>query len=108
MIERQTAFKVSDGTLCATIEDAKRMELEILFENYQGETSRTSDELKAQPNPETVASLIMDLADQVADILTMNTKSRPKARKANGGTKKRSAQARVETHPVGWKEGTEA
>lgn len=42
-----------------------------------------------------VAQLIVENADPVIDILTTNTKSRPRARKLNGGTKPRKTKASV-------------
>ncbi len=83
MIERTSAFKTSDGQTFAELPDAQKHELELLLEH--------DDDL-----PMTVSTLL-EHADKIVDILTTGPRSKPKARKIHGGTKKRkSAAAEVE------------
>ena len=49
-----------------------------------------------------VAGVLMDNKDAMIDILTTTATSKPRARKANGGTKKRLAKPQaVEVSPTG-------
>lgn len=82
MIERINAFKISSGEACATLEQAKLMELALLFEK-----AKPAD----GPIPEFIAAVIMDNADAIIDILTTTATSKPRARKLHGGKKNRKA-----------------
>lgn len=79
MIEFTKAFKCSDGTTVATLEDAQRHELELLFKNESEQAAR-------------IATLLMENSEKVVDVLTTSATSKPRARKINGGTKTRKAK----------------
>lgn len=80
MIEFTKAFKTSDGETFATIELAQRHELDLLIGDKVPDAS--VDEM---------INVLMANAEKVVDILTTKPNSRPKARKAHGGTKPRKA-----------------
>lgn len=67
----------SDGKGFQTLEEAKRHELSTLL----------------NVEPVAVIDAIIKNADKVVDILTTTENSRSKARRVNGGTKKRKAAA---------------
>lgn len=78
---------VIDGKAFASIEEAQKYELEKLLTEF---------DFASQPiTPETitaVATFLVIKSDRVQDILSTNEKSRPKARKINGGKKKRKKE----------------
>jgi hypothetical protein len=78
MIEFTRAFKTASGVY-GTLEEAQLAELAVLFKDAES----------VGVNPESVAQLVLDNTDQIVNILTTTKDSRPKARKENGGTKKR-------------------
>lgn len=80
MIERCNAYKVGELTF-PTLKHAQTHELLGLIESIQ-----------AKDNGELVAELIKH-ADKVIDILSTTATSKPRARRINGGTKKRKAKA---------------
>ena len=77
MIERIQAYKASDGTVFASLDDVQRHDLAAMI---------TDDGMLTA---ERVASTFVANRDKVLDILTTGPKALPKARKINGGTKKR-------------------
>lgn len=81
MITFTRAYQTSDGHTFPTLEQAQREELLAVIESIQ-----------AKNNADLAGELIKH-ADKVIDILSTTATSRPKARKANGGTKKRKAKA---------------
>lgn len=78
MITNTKAFLTSDNKTHATLEDAQRHELDTLWDENE----------KAQPT-QTVAVWLLANKDKIVDILTTTAASKPRARKVNGGTKKR-------------------
>ena len=76
MITRSTAFVTSDNETFATLEGAQGHELMLVLGC-------------ADDNP--VIPILLKNADRIIDILTTTPTSKPRARKANGGTKKRKA-----------------
>lgn len=76
MIEKVTGFKVGQQVF-ATIQDAQRAELRSVL--------KLED---TGANAPIIESFINNL-DLIVDILTMRPNSKPRARKINGGTKKR-------------------
>ena len=76
MIEKQTAFKVGDQ-LFATVEAAQRHSLITFLKD------------KSWPEPDKLADTLLSNKAHIIDLLTMKATSHPKARAANGGTKKR-------------------
>lgn len=83
MIEKTQSFKTSDGKIHETFEAAQEHELSALLAGL------TNPIL----NPEEAArlsKLILESAEKFIDILTMKPGSKAKARKINGGTKKRT------------------
>lgn len=75
MITFSRAYTTSDGALHLTLEDAQKHELRQLLAIA----------------PET-AGAILEGKDRIMDILTMRDSALPRARKINGGTKKRKAR----------------
>lgn len=82
MIRKAPAFITSDNTPFFTAEEAQKHELKSLFNN--------NDESKLNPHLAlTLANVIFDHKDRIIDILTTTAKSKPAARKINGGKKTR-------------------
>lgn len=77
------SFKTQDGRLHDTIESAQRDELKSFID------SKFTPE-DSESNAYGILDVIMSNKEAIIDILTMTASSKPKARKANGGTKKRS------------------
>lgn len=86
MIEFCKAYKVGDQTF-ATLEQAQEFELVGLIVSIHAK------------NDNELAGELVKHADKVIDILSTKASSRPKARKANGGTKKRKAGVDVSKLP---------
>lgn len=78
MIEKCTSFKTSDGEIHASIEKAQNHVLERILMS------------KGVSDSAGITSTILENKDEIIDCLTMTASSKPKARKVNGGTKKRS------------------
>ena len=85
MITRTNAFVTSDNETHATLEQAQARELELLAEASNLDATGLARE---QFCDWAVAN-----ADKVVDILTTKANSKPRARKINGGTKKRNNAA---------------
>jgi len=83
MIEFTKSYKTADGQVFATIEEAKRHELILALKqiNVPPASNLPYDD---------IATLVLTVQDEIVDILTMSPNSKPKARKINGGTKKRN------------------
>lgn len=79
MIQKTTSFKTSDGTLCETVEAAQQIEMST----YLKECDLGVTEIGV------LAEALIKAKDKIIDILTMKATSKPRARKVNGGTKKR-------------------
>lgn len=80
MITKTASFSTTDNQIFASLEQAQQHEIELLL----GFTDETI--------PSTVAGIsnaIMDRRDKLVDILTTTASSKPRARKVNGGSKKR-------------------
>ena len=91
MIEFTKAFKTSDEATHATLEAAQTHELSLLF--------RTESKQETGFNLENLCNLVMKHREKIVDILSTTASSRPKARRINGGTKKRKA-AGASTEPA--------
>lgn len=78
MITKIQSYRSSDGSIFATIEEAQRKDLELLFASQDQGTSSEDVVLKNR--------------DKIIDILTTTPSSKPKARAINGGRKKRAAK----------------
>lgn len=76
MIEFTKAYKTTSGQTFESIEAAQEAELQGILAGSEGSTG-------------TVAKRIVEKSDQIIDVLTTTAKSKPKARRINGGTKKR-------------------
>lgn len=76
MIERAQSYKTSDGETFLELKDAQTHEIQILLQGMPTES----------------VTLIVANAAVLVDILTTTGRSKNKARKINGGTKKRKAQ----------------
>jgi len=78
MIERTNSFKVGDQSFL-TLGEAQKYEIEQLLD--KGLKSGEADD---------IAKWILNNKVAILDILTMTPTSKPKARRVNGGTKKRT------------------
>lgn len=85
MIERVNAFKVGERVF-PTIEEAQKSEIRALIDIEIIDPSSES-------TVSGVVDLILKYQDKIIDILTMTPASKPRARKINGGTKKRRSAA---------------
>ena len=81
MIEKISAYKSSDGKMFGTIEEIQKHELGLLFK---------PEDFAGAPVVDQVAQSIMRHKDRIMDILTTTSRSKPKARSINGGTRKRT------------------
>ena len=86
MIEFTKSYKTVDGEVFASIEEAQQHELSVVFEKHP---TLQQTGLPPEPMNDWIAKMILDNKDAVMDILTTTPNSKPKARKINGGTKKR-------------------
>ena len=84
MIEKIAAYKSSDGKFVGSIEDVQKYELEIILAENGIAPSDTS---------KGIVVVLLTHRARVADVLTTGPKSRPAARAANGGTRKRTPRA---------------
>lgn len=80
MITKQTSFSTTDGQLFASVEAAQLHELEAFLKDAK------FPEGTDFPN---LAYTLVNNKDRIVDLLTMKATSHPKARKANGATRKR-------------------
>lgn len=78
-----------------TLEGAQKAELRIVFH-----TADKSNDTSTPWTVEEIANEIYKHSAKVIDILTMKTNSLPKARKINGGTKKRTPKHIAEQHTL--------
>ena len=78
MIEFTKSYKTADGQVFGTVEEAQAHELEALFLTSPVDT------------PSDLAKSILAKKAEIIDILTTTPNSKPKARRINGGTKKRT------------------
>lgn len=86
MLERVSAFKTTDGQTFSSVGEAQRHALLLLIPDGQ----------RGNPvNPDYLAELMVNEAAKVVDILTTTERSLPRARKVNGGTKKRTPKAQT-------------
>lgn len=88
MIEKTTGYKTSSGKICETIEDARQAEIESIVEKLQWEEN-------AQVFYPQIVSLIYEHREAILDVLTTSSKSRPRARKANGAKRIRKPRTIV-------------
>lgn len=79
------SIETSDLKLFGSLEEAQRHEIKLVFGNPTDET--------AAFGIKEIADTLFEQRDKVLDILTTTERSRPSARKINGGRKKRAAQA---------------
>lgn len=96
MITKVNAYQSSDGTAHSSLEEAQKAEIKALFKRE--ERANTSEWL--EPSLEYIADLLVENAGQVVDILTTTPTSKPKARKVNGGTKRRKKGEQLQTEPL--------
>ena len=81
MIQRTPAFKTTDGQTFETLDQAKLHEIQSLALDIPG--------LPVDFGP-VVSRFVIDKADKILDILTTTPTSKTRARRVNGGTKKRT------------------
>lgn len=84
MITTAKAFVTSDQKTHATLEDAQKHELAILLRAQAGPQAAESGFTLAN-----LVDLVMGCREKVLDVLTTTASSKVRARKVNGGTKKR-------------------
>lgn len=89
MIEKTTGYKVGDQFF-PTIVEAQRAELATIF----------NGDPKASVTVDGVLTNIIQNSDRIVDILTMTAASKPRARRINGGTKKRTPKPATQTTPA--------
>lgn len=84
MISKTQAYKASDGTFCATLEEAQVISLRSLFAGIE----------HASGQADVMAKTVLDNKDAVLDILTTTKRSRPSRRLVNGyrGKKQKAEQ----------------
>lgn len=73
-------FFAVNGEFCKTLKEAQRKELLVLL----------FDKHPSNPEQGVICDLLIEESARVVDILTMTKRSLPKARKINGGSKKRA------------------
>ena len=83
MITKTQSYSTADGQIWPTIEAAQTHELSCLLANTEG------------PLPVGVAKLLVEQREKVLDILTTGPRSRPRGRKVNGASRKRTPKAEV-------------
>lgn len=81
MITKTAAFQTSDNKTHAILADAQKHEVLLLLSGSTGQATGLS--------VENCVDLIMTHKDKLVDILTTTASSKVRARKVNGGTKKR-------------------
>ena len=79
MITFTKAYQTSDGETYATLREAQICKLSALLIGIN------------KPSWEEIIESMVINADKVVDILTTKANSKPRARKANGGTRKRKS-----------------
>ena len=84
MITKTQFFTTADGTPHKTIELAQAHELTAFI---------IETEIIDEANAAGLAEKLLAKKDHIIDLLTMKASSKPKARKINGGTKKRATTA---------------
>jgi hypothetical protein len=94
MITKSTGYTSSDGKFHSTLEEAQAAEISKLMNTLQGSNTM------AIPAIEAMAKDIVCHSAEFIDILTMKPNSLPKARKINGGTKKRQPKHIAEQHTL--------
>ena len=93
MITKVNAYQSSDGTAHSSLEEAQKHEIrKLLAEKLGWEEDRE--------HVKQVTDAIMENSEAIVDILTTTPSSKPKARKVNGGTKKRKKSVQ-EPLPLG-------
>jgi hypothetical protein len=90
MIEFTKSYKTSDGQVFGTIEEAQKHELSVLFLPHP---ILQATGLPSEPMNDWIAEMVLDNKETIIDILTTKSNSKPKARKANGGSKKRTTKS---------------
>lgn len=85
MIEFTKGFKASDNKVYGSLQEAQNAEIRILVEESDSAPGTVW-------NATEIAGFILDYQDKIMDILTTTESSKPKARKINGGTKKRQSK----------------
>lgn len=84
MIEKTTSYKTSDGVFSASLEEAKKHELNRLvmdaLDGFQATEVAADNEAKIAA---LITAKLLDNSEAVTDILTLGPKSRPGARKLN-------------------------
>lgn len=86
MITKTTGYQSSDGMIHGSIAAAQKAELKLLFGKH-------STIVKSEPESDHLADVLLKESDKLIDILTMTSKSKPRARKINGGTKTRAKKS---------------
>lgn len=83
MITRAASFKTSNDKVFETLADAQQEEIAVILsgDGNPGETLRTFCQKMVQN------------ADKIVDVLSTTPTSKPRARRVNGGTKKRKPDA---------------
>jgi hypothetical protein len=81
MIEKVPSFRATNGEVFPTLEGAQKAEIRALLTPEMGEGPS-----------DIILVAILRNSERLVDILTTSPASLPKARKVNGGTKRRKAK----------------
>lgn len=90
MIIKTTSYQTSDGSIHPTIEAAQQHEL--------AEFLKGTEAFDPDSDFNNIANKMVVQSEKLVDILTMKPSSRPKARKANGATRKPRTPKPAETN----------
>lgn len=85
MIEFTKAFKTADGSTHTSLDDAKKHEIVSILLDFKPPQTESAQKAAVE-----TAEIIVEHATQIVDILTTTPTSKPRARRVNGGTKKRA------------------
>ncbi len=93
MITRTQSYQTSDGQVFGTLEEAQLHELVVWIRSAADTLTEKAEDTLTVNQAEIIASALQKDAAKIIDILTTTATSKPKARRVNGGTKKRKADA---------------
>lgn len=90
-INKATGYLISDGTMCATLEEAQIKELRALLDTIDGSGATGAKAL------DLIASDLVNHTSELLDILAMTPRSKTKARKVAGTTNPKRAARKAAT-----------
>lgn len=96
MITKSKSFTTSDNQIFGTIELAQQHELEVFLTTSKEFASKFPENVVMDNLAKAVASAIIAAKDEIVNLLTLKSTSRPAARKP----KKKKSAATTETPPA--------